>query len=135
MVQIARDGDKWSAKEVWNNKMMRCRFSNPVLHEGYIYGLDEGFLVCLDPATGQRKWREGRYGHGQLLLSRDLLVILSETGALVLVEANPQKYVQLGVFQQPERSNRPAWAHPVIANGRLYIADQDVLFCYDVKQK
>ena len=52
---------------------------------------------------------------------------------MLLIEPNPKEYVERGRFEQPDRSRPPAWAHPVIANGKLYIRDQDVLFCYDVK--
>ena len=59
----------------------------------------------------------------------------AETGAVLLVEPSPKEYVERGRFQQPDRSRSWAWAHPVIANGKLYIRDQDLLFCYDVKAK
>ena len=54
---------------------------------------------------------------------------------MLLIEPNPKEYVERGRFEQPDRSRQPAWAHPVIANGKLYIRDQDVLLCYDVKAK
>jgi len=54
---------------------------------------------------------------------------------VLLVEPSPQKYIERGRFEQPDRTDLPAWAHPVIANGRLYIRDQDELFCYDLKAK
>ncbi len=54
---------------------------------------------------------------------------------MLLIEPNPKEYVERGRFEQPDRSDKPAWAHPVIANGKLYIRDQDVLLCYDVKAK
>jgi hypothetical protein len=50
-----------------------------------------------------------------------------------LIQPNPKQYVERGRFDQPDRSPQPAWAHPVIANGKLYLRDQDALFCYDVK--
>ena len=54
---------------------------------------------------------------------------------MLLIEANPKQYVEHGRFEQPNRSGSPAWTHPVIANGKLYVRDQDLLFCYDVKAK
>jgi hypothetical protein len=56
-------------------------------------------------------------------------------GTILLIEPNPKEYVERGRFDQPDRSELPAWAHPVIANGKLYVRDQDLLFCYDVKLK
>jgi hypothetical protein len=54
---------------------------------------------------------------------------------MILIEPNQKEYVGRGHFDQPDRSKLPAWAHPVIANGKLYLRDQDVLLCYDVKKK
>jgi hypothetical protein len=58
-----------------------------------------------------------------------------EDGFVLLIEPNPQQYVERGRFAQPDRTRLPAWAHPVVANGKLYVRDQDMLFCYDVKAK
>ena len=58
-----------------------------------------------------------------------------EDGTMLLIEPNREKYVERGRFEQPDRSRSPAWAHPVIANGKLYLRDQDLLFCYDIKAK
>ena len=58
----------------------------------------------------------------------------NEVGAdVILVEANPKSFVEKGRFQQPDRSKQSAWPHPVIANGKLYLRDQNVLYCYNVK--
>jgi hypothetical protein len=54
---------------------------------------------------------------------------------MLLIEPNAKEYLERGRFEQPDRSGKPAWAHPVIANGKLYLRDQDVLFCYDVKAR
>jgi outer membrane protein assembly factor BamB len=57
----------------------------------------------------------------------------TEEGIVLLIEPNREKYIERGRFEQPDRTSKPAWSHPVIANGKLYIRDQDMLFCYDVK--
>jgi outer membrane protein assembly factor BamB len=129
LVQVSRAQDKWSVTELWKNKAMRCRFSNPVLYQGYLYGLDEGFLVCLDPATGQRQWKEGRYGHGQLLETGGLLVILSETGRLVLVEANPDAHVELSSF--PALTGK-TWNYLALMDGKAYIRNHLEMACYEL---
>ena len=59
----------------------------------------------------------------------------TEKGAMLLIEPSPKEYIERGRFEQPERTKLPAWAHPVVANGRLYVRDQDLLLCYDVKGK
>ena len=57
----------------------------------------------------------------------------SERGPVALVEATPAGYKEHGRFDQPDRSGQNAWAHPIVAGGRLYLRDWDVLLCYDVK--
>ncbi len=54
---------------------------------------------------------------------------------MVLIEPSREGFVERGRFDQPDRSSAPAWAHPIIANGKLYIRDQDMLLCYDVKAR
>ena len=81
---------------VWRNQNMRCRFATPIYSDGYLYGFNDGALVCLDAKTGQRKWSSGRYGQGQLTLVGRHLLVLSQTGDLALVEATPERYRQLG---------------------------------------
>ena len=74
---------------------MKNRQSSSVLHDGFIYGLDEGILACVDASTGELKWKGGRYGHGQLLLAGDHLVVITEDGELVLVAPTPEKLQEL----------------------------------------
>ena len=87
-LKVTFDDGKWQVKELWKNNKLRCKFTSPVFYEGFIYGLDEGILACVEASSGKPfKWRDGRYGHGQILLTGDLILILSETGKLVLVQA------------------------------------------------
>ncbi|MEX0714160.1 MAG: PQQ-binding-like beta-propeller repeat protein, partial [Pirellulales bacterium] len=76
---------------VWENRLLKPKFTNVVVRDGFVYGLDDGrSLVCLDLATGQRVWRGGRYGHGQVLLIDDLRLVQTDAGEMVLAEANPE---------------------------------------------
>ncbi len=72
---------------------------------------------------------------GSLALADGRLYYRTETGAMLLIEPSPKQYVERGRFDQPDRSKQPAWTHRVIANGKLYVRDQDILFCYDVKAR
>ncbi|MCA9054141.1 MAG: PQQ-like beta-propeller repeat protein, partial [Planctomycetaceae bacterium] len=111
MVQVQHEGETWSTKGLWDNQNLRCKFTSPMLYEGYIYGLDEGILTCLDPETGKRKWKKGRYGHGQMLLTQGQFVIHSEDGWAALVDANPDKYhevTRFKTFDDPKNWNPPA---------------------------
>jgi hypothetical protein len=77
----------------------------------------------------------GRRAKGSVALADGLLYYRMEDGAILLIEPSPKQYTERSRFQQPDRTNLPAWSHPVIANGKLYVRDQDVLFCYDIKPK
>ena len=70
-----------------------------------------------------------------MALADGRLYYRTEDGPMLLIEPSPKEYVERGRFEQPDRTDKPAWAHPVIANGKLYIRDQDMLLCYDVKAK
>jgi len=67
-----------------------------VVRDGYAYGLDEGVLACIDLATGERKWKDGHYGFGELVLVHDLLLVQTEPGPVALVEANPAEFREAG---------------------------------------
>jgi outer membrane protein assembly factor BamB len=135
LVKLSRDGDKVKADEVYFTKHMKNHHGGMVLVNGYLYGSNEGLLACLEYKTGKVMWEHRNPGKGSILYADGRLYYRNEGGPIFLVEANPKKYVEQGRFNQPERSRSPAWSHPIIANGKLYIRDQSVLFCYDVKKK
>jgi outer membrane protein assembly factor BamB len=123
---------------------MQNHHGGMILVDGCLYGAnggnEGGFLICLDFQTGKVLWDERDSGErrapkGSVALADGRLYYRTENGAMLLIEPNPTRFVQRGRFEQPNRSNAPAWPHPVIANGKLYLRDQDVLLCYDVKAK
>ena len=88
----AQPGGNMSVQEVWaNSRVLRTKFTNVTIYDGYIYGLSDGILECVDLETGKRVWKHGRYHHGQILRSHDLLIVLSEDGEVFLVEATPER--------------------------------------------
>ena len=135
------DGDK--AEDVWQNKVMKNHHGGVVLVDGHIYGFsDGGGLICQELATGEQKWSqrgEGSQKGGVHYADGMLYCMDEEAGSVFLAEANPEKYVEHGRFEIPrqtklrEGTNGKIWAHPVVIGGRLYLRDQDLLFCYDVK--
>jgi outer membrane protein assembly factor BamB len=133
MLRVSQEPGKWSVKPLWQNRLMRCKFSSPVAYKGHLYGLDEGDLVCLNQETGQRAWRGDNYGHGQLVLADDLLVILSESGQLALVEATAEAPRQLGIFAALENKGGKTWNCPSLANGKLFIRNHREMACYDLR--
>jgi prepilin-type processing-associated H-X9-DG protein len=135
LVKLTKDGNKVKAEEVYFTKHMKNHHGGIVLLNGYLYGSNEGVLACLDFKTGEVMWEDRHPGKGSIAYADGRLYYRNEGGPIVLVEANPKKYVEKGRFNQPDRSRMPAWPHPVIANGKLYIRDQDILLCYNVKKQ
>jgi outer membrane protein assembly factor BamB len=129
------DGSKWAATPLWGDppkKTMRCKLSSPVYYQGHIYGLSEEYLACIDAETGEQKWRGSvRYGHGQLLLANGRLVILSEAGKLLLVDASPRTdRSRRGAFQAIEGKT---WNYPALADGRIYVRNHLEMAAYDLR--
>jgi outer membrane protein assembly factor BamB len=132
------------AEEVYAARKMHNHHGGMILLDGCLYGAnggnEGGALVCLNFKTGDVLWDERddpehRAPKGSIALADGRLYYRTEKGALLLIEPNAKQYVERGRFDQPERSRSPAWSHPVIANGKLYVRDQDLLLCYDVKAK
>jgi len=92
---ITRRGKRYEAMTLWESPRLKAKFAHFVQYEGFVYGLDDGVLTCIDPSTGERVWKGGRYGHGQLLLTGGLLLIQAEDGSLVLVEPTPDEHREL----------------------------------------
>ena len=80
-------------------------------------------------------WDARKAPKGSVAFADGRLYYRTESGTVLLIEPSPKQYVERGRFRQPDRGGSPAWPHPVIANGKLYLRDQDVLLCYDVKAK
>ena len=89
---------KADVTSLWSSKKMKAKFANPVVRDGFVYGLDDGILACVDLKDGTLRWKEGRYGHGQGLLTGDLYLLMSETGDLVLLQPTPAGPGVLGTF-------------------------------------
>jgi outer membrane protein assembly factor BamB len=128
-VEVSKARSGFSAQAVWRNRNLKNKFTSSVAWRGHIYGLDEDILTCLDAATGERKWKGGRYGYGQLLLASGHLVILSGEGHLALVKATPGFHEELARF--PAIGGK-TWNHPALAGGRLLVRNAREMACFDV---
>jgi hypothetical protein len=127
--EIVRSGDAFETRELWRNKNLKAKFSSGVFYQGFIYGLDEDILVCLDAQTGERKWKDGRYGYGQLLLASGHLVVLCANGDLALVKASPERLIEVAHFPA---LNGKTWNAPAIGDGRLVIRNGAEMACYQI---
>jgi outer membrane protein assembly factor BamB len=129
LVEIFSKGEAFEAHTVWSNNLMKNKFGSSVLYQGFIYGLDEAILACIDAATGERKWKGGRYGYGQLLLASGHLIVTSESGEVALVKASPEKYEEIARFQALEGKT---WNIPAIAEGRLIVRNTTEMACFRI---
>jgi outer membrane protein assembly factor BamB len=128
--EVARTGDDFSTRTIWQNTRMKNKFTSSVLHQGYIYGLDEAILACVDAATGELKWKGGRYGYGQTLLAGDHLVVLTEDGDVALVRATPERHEEVARFPAIEGRT---WNHPIIAGGYLLVRNLREMAAFDLR--
>jgi outer membrane protein assembly factor BamB len=132
LLEIKGSGNSLTASAIWENNNMKNKFNSSVLHNGYIYGLDEGILSCLDVNTGERKWKDGRYGYGQILLAAGHLIISSEKGEIALVKASPDQYTEVARFPALQGQT---WNYPAIASGRLLVRNSNEMAAYDISAK
>jgi outer membrane protein assembly factor BamB len=119
-IRITRVSGELEAKELWTSRNLKPDFSDMVTYQGYIYGNDGGFLTCLDLKTGERTWKGGRYGKGQMLLLENpgLLLVAAEDGQIHLVRADPKEFVDVDSFKALEGKT---WNHPVVVDDKLYV--------------
>jgi outer membrane protein assembly factor BamB len=118
-----------SAEEVWRNASLKAKFANFVDRDGFVYGLDDGILVCLDIETGERRWKAGRYGHGQVMLVGNLLIVTAESGDVVLVEAVPSQHRELG--RSPAIAGK-TWNPPALAGPYLLARNDREAVCLEL---
>jgi outer membrane protein assembly factor BamB len=119
-IAVAHGPGGWTVEERWASMGLKPYFSDFVVHQGHAFGFDGGLLACIDVEDGKRKWKGGRYGHGQLVLlpDQDLLLVLSEDGELALVRAAPDQFTELARFQAVEGKT---WNHPVLVGDVLLV--------------
>ena len=134
--RITKDGDNFKTEQAYDNKVMINHHGGVIKVGDYLYGFSDGKgWTCQNFKTGEAVWqhKEG-LGKGAIHCADGMLLCRGEDkGTMVLIEASPTGWHEKGRFEQPDRSDKKAWPHPVISNGRLYLRDQDVLLCYDVK--
>jgi outer membrane protein assembly factor BamB len=118
LLEISAVAAGFSARPVWESRSMKNRFNSSVLYQGHIYGFDEGIFACIDARTGERKWKGGRYGYGQILLAGQHIIVLTESGDLVLLRATPEGHQETARFSAIEGKT---WNHMAIAGGILLV--------------
>jgi outer membrane protein assembly factor BamB len=131
LFQVTRDQDQWDIQQVWQTRSLKGSYASPVFYEGFVYGLDKGILACIDLEDGSRRWKKGRHGHGQILLSGDLMLVLGESGQLVLAEATPDEYRELG---QIEAITGRTWNQHSLVDGIVYVRNHLEMAAYNLRE-
>ena len=134
LLKLVPDGGSVKASEVYFNRDMRNHYSTSVLVGDYLYGFSSAVLTAMKFQTGEVAWRDRSVGKGSLIYADGHLYCLGETGVMGLVEATPEGYREKSRFEIP-RGAFPTWTPPVIAEGKMYLREQDNLYCYDIRRK
>ena len=127
--QFHTDGGRVKVQQVWKNREMKNTFSSAVLAGDYVYGFDSGTLKCVKVQTGEERWKQRGLGHGSLILADGLLVVLSESGKLVLADAAPDAYHERASFQA---LNGRCWTGPSLAGGKLFLRNAEQMEAFDL---
>ena len=128
-LHVARVGGEWKLEERWTSNGLKPNFNDFVVHKGHAYGFDNNILASINLETGQRAWKGGRYGNGQLVLlkDQDLLLVTSEDGELALVSATPDKFTEVAKMRIFEGKT---WNHPVIVRGLLLVRNGEEMAAF-----
>jgi len=129
MLKVTGSSDgTWKVEELWkNSSVLKTKFTNVVIHEGYAYGLSDGILECVDLGDGQRKWKSKRYRHGQIMLVGQHLLIVAEDGSVAIGVANPESFEELYRFQAIEGMT---WNNAALAGNLLLVRNGEQAACY-----
>jgi len=128
-IAVSHGAGGWNVEERWTSKGLKPYFNDVVVHEGHAFGFDGRILACIDLEDGKRKWKGGRYGHGQLVLlpDQDVLLVLSEEGELALVDAAPDQFRELARFPAIEGKT---WNHPVLVGDLLFVRNGEEMAAF-----
>jgi hypothetical protein len=128
-IAVAREAGGWTTKERWTSNGLKPYFNDFVVHKGHAFGFDNRILSCIDLKDGQRKWKGGRYGNGQLVLlpDQDLLLVLSEEGELVLVGATPDQFTEIAKVAGIQGKT---WNHPVLVGDMLLVRNGEEMAAF-----
>jgi outer membrane protein assembly factor BamB len=139
LFKVEKTGSGFAARQVYENKEMKNQHGGVVKVGDYLYGHSDGKgWICQNFKTGEVVWVEkDKLPKGSLSCADSMLYLRAESGpgTVVLLEPTPKGWTEKGRFDQPDRSKKNSWPHPVVSGGCLYLRDSDMLLCYDVKQK
>jgi outer membrane protein assembly factor BamB len=116
---------KWTVKTIWDHtSLLKTKFTSAIYHQGKLFGLSDGVLECVDPNTGKRVWKKGRYGQGQLLVVNDLLLVSTEDGRIALVHPERGELI----YEMPVIEGI-TWNIPTVAGPFLIVRNGEEIAC------
>ncbi len=133
LFDVLRTDGVFSTRSVWKSRTLKSKFANIIVRDGFAYGLDDGIMVSIDLATGKRRWKSARYGHGQLLLVGDTLLLTEESsGDVVLVEPTSEGHRELARI---DALGRRTWNPPALAGDLLLVRNASEVVCYRLEPR
>ena len=128
-IGVAQTSGKWTTEERWTSNGLKPYYNDYVVHKGHAYGFDGTILSSIDLSDGQRKWKGGRYGGGQLVLlaDQDVLLVMSEEGEVALVSATPDQFTELARFKALDGKT---WNHPVVVGDVLLVRNGEEMAAF-----
>jgi outer membrane protein assembly factor BamB len=134
LVKVSRRSDKWAAHRVWKNSaVLKNKMSNVLIRDGFAYGMNDVFLQCVELKSGRSRWKKRRspsFGHGQTILVGDVILMLSESGELILIEATPRKYRELASMPALDGVT---WNNPALAGPLLLVRNATQAACFELR--
>ncbi len=126
-ISKSNQSEKFNVNLIWETIFLKAKFTTIIYYKDHVYGLDDGIFTCLNSVDGTRKWKRGRYGHGQTILISDVLLVLTEDGKVVLLETNPASHQELAQFQV---LSGQTWNNPALAGNYLLVRNNREAACY-----
>jgi len=132
-IAVTHGPNGWTTKERWTSAGLKPYFNDFVLHKDLAFGFDAGDIACIDLNNGERKWKGGNYGHGQIVLlpDQDLLLVVSEEGELALIKATSDQFTELARFKAIEGKT---WNHPVLVGDILLVRNSEEMAAFRMSQ-
>ncbi|MDO5582399.1 MAG: PQQ-binding-like beta-propeller repeat protein [Planctomycetia bacterium] len=134
-VQKAKEGNGFSVESAYKLRKVDNKHHGLLAVDNFLYSSTErGSFVCVDLSSGKIQWEERRMrGKASAVFADGKLILRKEnTGEIILMDPNPKKYTEISRFKQPERSSKNAWTYPLVVDKKLYLRDQDKIFCFDL---
>ena len=132
LIELSKKNGDYSAKALWHSRRMKAKFTNLIFHNNHVFGLDDGIFSCIEIEKGRPKWKDGRYGHGQILLRNSHILIMAENGELIILDANPEKHIERTRFTVLDGKT---WNPPALAGEYLLVRNHREAACYKLPLK